>query len=144
MEDMKNDNKAGVWLEKKMLDWQVKEGGRRTLDDFARFLGISRSLTSMLMNGDRTSINRKTAQQIAERLNDAEILNILGYTGGKVDPLLRFVDFLPPNERTDFLAAVSEIVSQLEKSGTDTSSSDTEKIISEIFLKFGVNFTYIK
>lgn len=41
-------------LNKKFLEWQLQEGGRRkTLDDFAVYLGVKRSTLSMWMNGAR-------------------------------------------------------------------------------------------
>ncbi len=41
------------FLERQYLKWQHEQGKRKTLDDFAIFLGISRPLLSMWMNGAR-------------------------------------------------------------------------------------------
>jgi transcriptional regulator with XRE-family HTH domain len=41
------------FLERQYLDWQRREGKRKTLEDFARYLGISRPLLSMWMKGTR-------------------------------------------------------------------------------------------
>lgn len=41
------------WLDKKYLDWQAKLGERKTLEDFADHLGVSRPLLSFWMNGSR-------------------------------------------------------------------------------------------
>lgn len=41
------------FLEKQFLKWQNESGERKTLDEFAIYLGISRPLLSMWMNGTR-------------------------------------------------------------------------------------------
>jgi len=41
------------FLNKKLLEWQFKEGKRKTLDEFAAYLGVKRTLLSMWMNGSR-------------------------------------------------------------------------------------------
>lgn len=41
------------FLERQYLKWQHEQGKRKTLDDFANYLGISRPLLSMWMNGTR-------------------------------------------------------------------------------------------
>ena len=41
------------YLETKFLEWQTKQGKRKTLEEFAAFLGVSRPLLNMWMNGSR-------------------------------------------------------------------------------------------
>lgn len=41
------------FINKKFLEWQFKYGERKTVDEFARFLGVKRSLLSMWMSGKR-------------------------------------------------------------------------------------------
>ena len=41
------------YLEKQFLDWQHQQGKRKTIEDFAEFLGVSRPLLNMWMNGNR-------------------------------------------------------------------------------------------
>ena len=40
-------------LNNKFLEWQFKSGERKTLEDFAKFIGVKRSLLSMWLNGER-------------------------------------------------------------------------------------------
>lgn len=41
------------FLNKKLLEWQAREGERKTLDQFAELLGVKRSILSMWLNGTR-------------------------------------------------------------------------------------------
>lgn len=40
-------------LNKKFLEWQYQQNTRKTLDDFAEYIGVKRPLLSMWMNGAR-------------------------------------------------------------------------------------------
>ena len=41
------------WITQKYLDWQAQTGKRKTIDEFAAYLGISRPLLNMWMNGNK-------------------------------------------------------------------------------------------
>lgn len=41
------------FLNKKFLEWQLKTGVRKTLDDYAEYLNVKRPLLSMWLNGSR-------------------------------------------------------------------------------------------
>lgn len=41
------------FLENKYLDWQKETGGRKTVQEFANFLGVHQSTVSTWWNGDR-------------------------------------------------------------------------------------------
>lgn len=45
--------KLGELLTRKYLEWQVSAGKRKTLDEFAAYIGISRPLLNMWSNGKR-------------------------------------------------------------------------------------------
>lgn len=40
-------------LEKKYLQWQTQQGKRKTLDEFAEYLGVGKAILSHWMNGKR-------------------------------------------------------------------------------------------
>lgn len=42
------------FLEMKYLEWQQKQGQRKTIEEFAQFLGVSQAAVSFWMNGKRT------------------------------------------------------------------------------------------
>jgi len=41
------------WINRQFVLWQAKEGKRKTIDEFAAYIGISRPLLNMWMNGNR-------------------------------------------------------------------------------------------
>lgn len=65
------------YLTQKFLDWQAAEGERKTLEDFADFLDVNRSLLSYWMNGSRIP-SEKNVDKIAVKFgNDIyEILDL--------------------------------------------------------------------
>jgi transcriptional regulator with XRE-family HTH domain len=131
----------GKWLETKMLQWELQQGGRRNLEDFATFLGLSRSYLSEILNGSKPQISRKAALKIAQRLGDFEIMDICGYS--RPDPADLLADF-PPELRDPLLSALSEARSELVKRGTEEASPADEEIIRQAFAKYGVQITFTK
>jgi len=45
------------FMNKKFVEWQAQLGKRKTLEEFASFIGVSRPLLSMWMNGTHTPGN---------------------------------------------------------------------------------------
>lgn len=43
-----------AYLEKKFIEWQMKQGKRKTVAEFAAYLGVSQAVISLWMNGSRT------------------------------------------------------------------------------------------
>ena len=41
------------WMTKQFLEWQTEQGKRKTLEDFAIHIGVSRPLINMWMNGNQ-------------------------------------------------------------------------------------------
>lgn len=76
------------WFEKQFLEWQLKEGGRKTVHEFAAFLGVSQPTVSTWLNGTREPTG-KNVDKIAEKL-DHEVYEILGLRTPKIynDPQL--------------------------------------------------------
>ena len=101
---------AGVWLEKKYLEWQLGEGGRRPLEEFATVMGKSRSYISLVMNGDRKP-GEQTAREWAEITGDNEILDLLGFA--REDPLMSelqgIYDLVPDEDKEEFVGLVREL-----------------------------------
>jgi transcriptional regulator with XRE-family HTH domain len=64
------------YLEKKYLEWQNREGGRKTITEFADFLGISQPTISNYMTGARKPDTEK-AMKIANKLG-IEVYDVLG------------------------------------------------------------------
>lgn len=64
------------YLEMKYLEWQQKQGGRKTIAEFAAYLGIAQTTASSYMNGVRKPEGEKL-QRIAEKLG-IEVYDVLG------------------------------------------------------------------
>jgi len=45
--------KFSDWITRKFVEWQANEGRRKTIEDFAAYLGTSRPLVNMWMNGNK-------------------------------------------------------------------------------------------
>jgi transcriptional regulator with XRE-family HTH domain len=41
------------WINRQFVLWQADQGKRKTIDEFASYIGISRPLLNMWMNGNR-------------------------------------------------------------------------------------------
>jgi len=46
-------NNFSSWITRKYVEWQAKEGKRKTIEEFAAYLGTSRPLVNMWMNGNK-------------------------------------------------------------------------------------------
>jgi transcriptional regulator with XRE-family HTH domain len=78
------------WLERAYLNYQADQGRRFTLDEFAKALGVSRSLLSQYLNGTKFPGARRLAQ-VAEVLGPEayDALEITRPGPRAVDPDLR-------------------------------------------------------
>jgi transcriptional regulator with XRE-family HTH domain len=41
------------WITRQFVEWQAKQGTRKTLEEFAAYIGVSRPLLNMWMNGNK-------------------------------------------------------------------------------------------
>ena len=58
----------------KFIEWQHSQGGRKTVEDFARYLGIAQSTASLYMNGKRLpegDILKKLSDKLGLEVYDA-------------------------------------------------------------------------
>jgi transcriptional regulator with XRE-family HTH domain len=65
------------YLELKFIEWQHQAGGRKTVADFAAYLGVAQTTASSYMNGKRTP-EGDTLKKIADKLgyDVYDVLNI--------------------------------------------------------------------
>lgn len=76
------------WLNARFLEWQLQEGERKNLTQFAEYLGMSQAYLSMCITGVRESVSQEMAERIARRLGD-EIYVLLGKQAP--DPVYSYV-----------------------------------------------------
>lgn len=104
------------WLEQKYLEYQIDQGRRVTLGEFAEALGISQGLLSHYLKGIRKP-RISTVHKLAEVLG-AEIYTILGYQR--------------PDIRLQYISANWDKLSQEEQDGlTDRMKDMVRKFESE-------------
>lgn len=80
------------WINQKFIEWEKQSGRRRTLNQFADYLGVSRVIVSMWMNGTRTP-SRDNASLLAQTFGP-EIYDILNLP--RPDPDLQTITYLWP------------------------------------------------
>lgn len=92
-------NKFSDWITLKFVEWQAKEGKRKTIEEFAAYLGVSRPLLNMWMNG-----NKKPGQtniKILAEIFDNDIYDILELP--RPNPYQQRInkvwEFIPPQPR---------------------------------------------
>lgn len=87
------------FLELKFLEWQRESGGRKTVLEFAKHIGVSQQTISMWWNGERLP-EAANIQKLAKRLG-LEVYDVLGLP--RPDEQLHYVqklwDLLNPEER---------------------------------------------
>lgn len=133
------------WFENKYLKWQL-ENGRATIEDFAKYVGISKSYATLILNGQRKNVSMPTAIQIAQKLNDYTILDILGYarpsefdylSDEKLAPIANLILQFPEEVRPQIRTAIAKVLATMIEANEIPSEEETlklmaEKILSEI------------
>jgi len=97
------------WLEGKYVEWMSRSGRRKSIQEFAEWLGVPRPHVSRYLGGSRIP-SRKNADKIAAKLGP-EIYDLLGFQ--RPDPLLQRLqavwDRLVDRERGEIEKIVSEV-----------------------------------
>ena len=76
------------WLEQKFLEWQTAQGERKTIQDFADYLGVKGSVLSHWMNEIRKKPNSESIRQLSSKLG-FEVYDVLGLP--RPDPDLAYI-----------------------------------------------------
>lgn len=114
-------NKLPDYLTRKFLEWQTQMGARKTLEEFADYLDISRPLLSFWINGKRVP-NDENIEKISLRFGN-EIYDVLekDRPNPYLQKLNRAWEFIPEEIQKKF----SE---EAEKYETQNISERTEKV----------------
>jgi transcriptional regulator with XRE-family HTH domain len=131
---MMNKSELADWFEKKYLEWQLANG-RKSLDEFAKVLQISRGYLSQIMNGDKEKIGYKSALIIADVLHDDSLLTILDYERPETQDGL--IESLPAALRSDLRSALVEIRQTFKEREITSSSEEAEQLAESILKKYG-------
>ena len=110
------------YLEKKYLDWQHEQGRRKTIEDFAAYIGVSRPLLNMWMNGKRKP-GKESLKLLSEILGN-EVYDILGYE--RPNPYLQKInqifEYLSPEQQRKLAEDAKRYESQSHENSKATSS----------------------
>lgn len=70
-----NMNEFSNWITRQFVEWQANVGKRKTLEEFAAYIGVSRPLLNMWMNGNKKP-GRENIKLLAETFG-LEIYDVL-------------------------------------------------------------------
>jgi transcriptional regulator with XRE-family HTH domain len=103
------------WLNGKFFDWQRAEGGRRTITDFAAYLGVSQASLSEWLRG-KYDPKGQNISRIAEKLG-YEIYDALGMSrplpegmDEQITKLVSAASQFPAEVQTQVIAAFQDLV----------------------------------
>lgn len=116
-------NNFSSWITRKYVEWQAKEGRRKTIEEFAAYLGTSRPLVNMWMNGNKKP-GRENIKILAELFGN-EIYDVLELP--RPNPYKQVIDrvweFLPE----DFQKRISEEAEEYEEKNISDRVSKTSE-----------------
>lgn len=116
-------NKFPNYLTKKFLEWQTELGARKTLEEFADYLNVSRPLLSFWMNGKRIP-NIDNLENISNILGN-EVYDVLDLPRPNpyLQKLNRLWEFLPE----EFQKRISEEAESYETKNISERVQKTSK-----------------
>lgn len=124
------ENPIPAWLQARFEDWRYQKGVRKTVTEFASYIGISEDLLLRLMNGSDTPKGSSLAK----------IAGMLGYdvyelVGIKTSEML---DALPPICRIRFASAFTDYFETIKAEEIDKDSPEAQKIFREKMKKYNL------
>lgn len=111
------------WISRQFVLWQAEQGKRKTIDEFAAYIGISRPLLNMWMNGNRKPGTENI--KLLEEIFGVEVYDALDLP--RPNPYNQIVDrvweFIPE----ELQRRMSEEVAQYETENISNRISKTSK-----------------
>lgn len=105
------------YLEQRFLEWQKQQGGRKTVKQFAEYVGVSQSSISMWWGDNERVPEGENVRKIAEKLG-LEVYDVLGIP--RPDEDLHYLETiwndLPPKARRVLRQKAEEYKTENEKS----------------------------
>ena len=105
------------WITQKYIEWQAEHGARKTINDFAEYIGVSQQTISVWMNGKGTP-SGKNLGKISSRLGYEvyDVMDIPRPMPQDLDPsieaIARFVMVYPPEMREKIRIALEKTMIQ--------------------------------
>jgi transcriptional regulator with XRE-family HTH domain len=108
------------WINRIFVEWQAKQGRRKTIEEFAIYLGVSRPLLTMWMNGNKKP-GRDNIELLAEIFGN-EVYDVLEKP--RPNPYQQLInrnwEFLPEDRQ-------KAIAEEAERYAAENQLSRTEK-----------------
>jgi transcriptional regulator with XRE-family HTH domain len=110
------------WLTLKFIDWQASQGVRKTISEFAKYLGVSQQTTSLWLNGNARP-SGKNIGLLANKLG-VEIYDVLEIPKPAMDPEVeRWVKLIKADP------AIMEMIKIISELPEEKAKEFTEKIL---------------
>jgi transcriptional regulator with XRE-family HTH domain len=109
------------WMTKKFLEWQTEQGKRKTVEEFSVYIGVSRPLVNMWMNGNQIP-GKENIKYLSEIFGN-EVYDVLNLPRPNpyLQKLNRLWEFIPEDIQKRF----SE---EAEKYETQNESERVQKV----------------
>jgi transcriptional regulator with XRE-family HTH domain len=124
-------SKFSDWMTKKYIEWRGDT--RRTVTDFADYVGVSQQTLSQWLNKDDVVPQAKNVTVLADRFGP-EIYEVLGLP---VPLYIQEIRAIPQAIRERILAAASEISNAIYGSAIDPESPEALVIATTVMAKYG-------
>ena len=113
------------YLEMQFLKWQQREGGRKTVAEFAKYLGVPQTTVSTWWNAKSTPSDETIIRRLADRLG-LEVYDALGLDRPDEDLLwlMNNWDLLPKHVRT----SMKSLREQAEQYNAGRQQHDTKPV----------------
>jgi transcriptional regulator with XRE-family HTH domain len=127
----RNETEFTRYLMREFRAWEERQGGKRSVSEWARRLGVKQPTLSRWMNGDTTPDAAGVAV-LVEQLG-GEVYTILGIQ----PPEEISVSGLPDEFRRRLEAATIEARNALASSGIEVTSTTGWSLVAEVFSRHG-------
>jgi len=114
-------------LESKFLEWQTSHGRRKTLEEYAVYIGVSRPLLNMWMNGKRKP--GKESLKLLSAVLGNEVYDVLGYERPNIylQKINRVFENLSEERQRQLAEDAERYVIENEKQNLQTTSKRRKK-----------------
>lgn len=126
------------WLTRKYREWEEGQGGKSSVSEWARYLGVKQPTLNRWLRGD-TVPEASNVMILSGRLG-AEVYEVLGMEA----PVQIPVSDLPSGFRWRLEAATVEARNALISSGLEVDSASAWSLVSEVFGRHGFDVTVIE
>lgn len=116
--------KFSDWITRKYLEWQADSGERKTIEEFAAYLGVSRPLLNMWMNGNITKPGRQNIKMLVQ-IFGLEVYDAIGEK--RPNPYLHRIEQIFENIPPDKQQRLAEQAERYETENERSSKSSAKR-----------------